>query len=453
MAYELPYAKAVEKKTDAITGGCTVERKYIDDGCSLEISLNYSGFKAIMYYCQNESADYSFLENQNIDKCLITKFEFDYSDIIYSIYDVHNAVEDKKFDTYVFHCLYNERQVLEAIDIVVAFINRNYRTICEINNNTQLQQKLDKSFDDGLMLVSKKITRQMLRENPKKYYKKHCINMFVYRNVDNPFTYHMNKGNKGELQRFFARESKRSNLIMFEQRYLEYLLENDFNTPENDVVERIHKQEKASGFFKKAETITTVISAVLAIALNIGICVFCEKKIEQNFYLLQDVEMDFSLALLLIFLGFFALSYPIIHNIVMKYNDDYDKDELKDSKKGMIIISLIGIVVILLSGTFIYFDSQKTIGISSNSVYCCQHIGKAETLSYDEVNFYLIDGMYIDDVYSDTFNDKQIIIEKDGEYLYGDNMEYLDVPKEIINSLPYKETYKNLEEFETAHHQ
>lgn len=454
MAYELPYRAAVEKKAYTLftrTTNCTVMHSYAEDEGTLEITLSYNGFKAVMYYCQNESADYSFLENEHNDKCLITKFKFDYSDFIYSIYDVHNAVEDKKFDTYVFHCLYNEEQVLGAIDIVIAFINRNYNILCSINSNTQLQQKLDASFDNGLLLASRKITRQMLKENPKKYYKKHSFNMYLYRSSENPFTSHINKGNKGEIQRFFTRESKHNHLLIFEERYLEYLFENDFNVPENDIIERIHKQEKTSGFLKRTETITTIVSLILSISYYIFLAVICEKRIEKNYYLLNDVEIDSFIPIALILMGLFAILYFPIEKLLMKKKDGYDTNETKNNKKSIAVIALFGIIVISLTSLYMYFDLQKAVGINDNEIYYCQHLGKTEHLSYDDVDFYLIEGTYIDDAYRNTFEDKKIVVVKDDEYFYSDDMEYLNVPKTFVDSLPFEATYKDMEEFEKAH--
>ena len=454
MDYELPYKDGIERKISALA--CDLKilshcEEYDENKNTLKITFAYEGFKVILTYSEDYQYGYSFLENKNVEKCLVTKFKFDYSDIFYSIYDVHNAVEDKKFDTYDFHCLYNEKQVLNAIDIVIGFVSRNYGLLRDINENEKLQQRLDSSFDRGLELVSKKITREMLKENPEKYYNKHDFNLYVFRSTDETLTNHVYNGSTKAVQKFFALQSRKNNLLPFEERYLEYLFENDFTVADQDVLERVNKQEKTSIFLKRAETVSTLLSLVLAIALNFLIAYLCENRLENEYWLLWDIELNSIVPFALCTGGFCAIFHPIFKRIMMKNKEDYDG---KTDVRVTAVVALIGIIVIALTSTYVYFDYQKAVGLNENEIYYCQHLGRFEKLGYDDVKLYLIEGSDIGDeeIYSDAYPDKRIVLVKDddyGDYYTSDFMEYLEIPKDFFNTLNFEESFTDLEEFES----
>lgn len=453
MTYELQYRGALESKINELACDRKIlshSEEYDEDQGALKITLNYEGFRVTLTYSSDDHRGYTFLENENIEKCLITRFEFDYSDIIYSIYDVHNAVLDNKFDTYVFHCLYNEAQVLEAADRVFGFINRNYSILCAVNGNEQLQQRLDSSFDRGLELVSKKITREKLRENPEKYYNRLESDLFYLRHTETVITDHMNNGSTKALQRFFTRESKRNNLLTFEERYLEYLFENDFSVADQDVSERVRKQEKTSGSLKRAETAAILISLVLAVALNFLIAYLCESRIEEKYWLLRNIELDSITPFALYIAGFCAIIHPLLKHFAMKRRTDYD---IKADGRVNAVIALIGVVVIALTSTYLYFDYQKAVGFNEDGIYYCQHMGKVETLSYDEVKLYQIEGYYLEDsdYYNNAYADKVIVLVKDNDfedYYDSDYMGELEIPKSFYDTLKFEDSFSTFEDFE-----
>lgn len=454
MTYALQYAGALELKINELACDRKIlshNVEYDEDKEILKAALDYEGFRVILTYSSNNHQGYTFLENENVEKCLLTRFMFNYSDIIYSIYDVHNAVLDSKFDTYDFHCLYNQAQVLEALERVIGFINRNYNLLCAVNTNEKLQQRLDSSFDRGLELVSKKITREKLKQDPEKYYEKHEVNLYFFRSTETVFTDHMNNGSTKALQRFFARESKLNHLLTYEERYLEHLFENDFNISDRDVMERVNKQERTSGSLKKAETAATLVSLVLSVALNLLIAYLCESRLEEKYWLLYDIELDSIVPFVFYIAGFCAIIHPVFKYFAMRKRDDFD---IKADGKLNAVVALVGVIAVALTSVYLTFDYQKAVGINENEIYYCQHMGKAEILSYDDVKLYLIEGSYNEewDTYSDAYPDKQIILVKDNDfedYYVSDYMEYLDVPKSFFDTLKFEDSFENFEAFDT----
>ncbi len=250
MAEELLYKTALEEKISSfvVSDGDIVnyDSRYNEKKKCLEITLNYRDFTVLMYYSKFDLYGYSFLENDNSQNQLVTKFLFSFSKIPYSIYDVHNAVDDRVFDTYDFHCLYNESRLLEAADTVFAFISRNKNLLFSINENETLKNKLEASFDRGLKLASKKITREKISQDPEKYLYNHDVALYLYRTGESTLTDAVNHSKKGQFQRFFAKESKKDRLLTYEERYLEYLYENDFNAADGKVEERVKTQQSVS---------------------------------------------------------------------------------------------------------------------------------------------------------------------------------------------------------------
>lgn len=453
MKSELLYRNTVEGKADtlllenkAILSSDTV---YNEDDNTLEIKLEYQGFTALLYYSDVEQRDYCFLENENLAKSLIAKFRFPYSDILYSIYDVHNAVSDSRFDTYCFHCLYNEQDVIRAIDSVIAFINRNLSGLTALNDNEQMKNALDSSFDNGLCVASKnKITRQMLIDNPSKYYPKHDFNLYILRSSETAFTNHIYNGKVKALQQFYKRESKHNHLLTFEERYLEYLFENDFSVANEEVVKRVKCQEKTSGYLNRVTTITSLLSLLLGMGLTFLIEGLVKNRLEQEYYLLLPVEISSFLHFAFYTMSFSVIIYEPVKRIVIRRRKEYDNSKSKTEKRINVVLAVIGVVLVFATSGYVYLSAQKTVGINEESVYYCQKIGNVEILSLDEVKFYMIEGYSVDDSFYDAYGDKRIVVVRDnGDYVDSDYLDSIDVPKSLVNSLDYEASFKTLDDF------
>lgn len=459
MNFELQYRQALESKINSVLFenrnilNSAVE--YNEDEQRLAITLEYENFTAMLFYLDSNDYGYTFLENENTEKCLITKFKFPYSDIVYSIYDVHNCVDDKKFDTYIFHCIYSECELVRAVDTIIAFINRCYSKLIAINNDDEMKARLDASFDNGLALASKKITREKLLQNPEKYYDKHDFNLYLFRSAETVFTNHINNGKTKALQRFYASESKKNHLLTYEERYLEHLFENDFCVADDELVNRVQIQEKTSGRLNHASTVSTIISIILALALNILIALITENKIEKSYYLFKDVEIELIIPLVFYIISFSAIINEPIKRIIMKNKQGYNDEQTKDDKKIYAWLAVAGVVVIIAVSVFLHFDYQKAVGINNSEIYYCQKLGRVERLSYDDVSFFMIEGDYVGDGdYSNTDADKRIVIVRDNDYenyYVSDYLEYISVPGEILNSLEYDGSYYDLDSFCKAH--
>ncbi len=417
---------------------------------NLIITLIYDSFTVKMKYGTAITEDYSFMESENIAKSLIPKFLFAFSVIEYSLYDIHNTVEDNIFRTYAFHCLYDKTAVGDAFDTIISFIDRNYDKISEINSSTHLQNKLNDSFESGLKITSKKITPDKIRENPDKYLHSHDTDMYFFRFQETVFVSNIINKSSRALNSFYIRQSKKRTLLPFENRYIHYLLKNDLTNTDNDTIERVKKNQNISKTINISNAITMIISLISALAFGIAIGSLIEKKLEKDYFLLREVTLDHTLALIFLTVGFSMILEKPVTLLFMRKKKGYDNASSKRDKKIDIIFSIIGVAVITLSCTFFYFDYQKNVGLGKNDVYYCQKLGKVQILPYNKIKLYLIEGCYYDDEYSDTDADKKIAVVVNNDYKNCFVSEYLteiDMPDSYRDSLNYEKKYKSIEEF------
>lgn len=450
----IPYQEFIENKINSVSlENRSILRHRIstdDDRFDLVISLTYDGFTVKLKYGDVVMEDYSFMEDENRAKTLIPKFVFPFSDIEYSVYDIHNTVDDEIFRTYSFHCLYDEEAVGKAIDTIIAFINRNAEKIKSISSSDWLQKKLNESFEDGLRIASKKITLDKIRQKPEKYLHSHDVDMYFLRFNETAFVSHITKDSTRDLNKFYNKHSKKDTLLPFEKRYIDYLFSNDFKNTDEETVESVKKNQKISKGISKADSALTIISLVLALGVSLLLGFIVENRLEENYLLLQDVTLDSIIPLVFMLPGFaMILNRPIKH-ILLKRKKGYDDKQDAYDKKINIILVLIGLILVAGTSTYLYFDYQKNVGLGENDVYYCQRLGKAETLSYDEVKLYLIEGTYYGDDYYSTNEDKTIVVVVNDDYedcFVSDYLTEIDMPSSFRDSLSYAGKFKSIEDF------
>ena len=452
MKTAIPYHNYIENKIDSI---CYENKSILghtisvnDDNYNMDITLIYNSFTVKMYYSEASTSDYSFMESENTGKALITKFEFPFLDIPYSIYDIHNTVDDKVFRTYAFHCLYNEEAVGKAIDTIIAFIDRNIDKIDSISSSEWMQKKLNDSFENGLSVASKKITPEKLKQDPEKYLERHNDNLYLLRYQETAFTNHITQNSSREIQKFYKHHLKKNTLLTYEERYLEHLFENDFNYTDEDVVNDVKKNSKVSKKIGNATSIAIFVSLVFSLAINLFIGSTIEKRLEENYILLKEVSLDSVFKILPMLFGFIMIIHRPVEYLMMKRSKDYDNTQSPYDKKINAVIALIGVVIIAGSSIYYYYDYQKNVGLGDHDIYYCQSIGKAEQLSYDNVKLYLIEGDYYGDDYSSTDDDKRIVLVKNDNYKNYFVSDYLmDMPRSYREKLDYAERFETLDHF------
>lgn len=427
-------------------------REYDEKNNCLDITLIYSGFIAVLSFGEEVTKGYSFAESKTLGSSLITKFKFPFSNIPYSIYDIHNTVNDNEFVTYDFHCLYNEAAVKSAFDTVIAFINRNEKCIAEISSNNELKDKLESCFSHDLKKASKKIKRESFEEKLEKNTDNHDIDLYFYRYGEYEFANFIYKGQTRQLQKFYAKNSKKDTLLIYEERYLEHLFENDFKNVNKNFANEVKEQNAIAKSLEKKDSITFFIGFILSVAMTISLAAIIGDKLEEKYLLLKEIEVNSIIPILIGTIGFTAMLYMPIDDIFTKFSKKHTSETEKNSISAYIITIAIGLVIVGICGAYQYFHFQENVGLGENDIYYCQSLGKTETLSYDDVTFYLIEGDYFDGgEYFSTDDAKRIVLVKDDDYkdyFISDYLDYIEMPNSRRDSLDYTGKFKTLDDFE-----
>lgn len=414
-----------------------------EDKAVMTAVLSFDGFSAkIEYSDYNEYRGYNFLEdNKNNAECLNTSFIFPFSELEYSIYDVHNAVNDREFVPLEFHTI-NERQYAdEAVDTVTAFITRH---IEELNNcDESIKAGLDKSFENGVATASKRMSVDEIKADKKKL-EKHRRNMFLHRYDQSYFINFVCCGKKFPLQRWLAKMSAKGKLFTFEERYFEYLMENDFTVDNERLKARVKKNEKNalhSLLFKE-------VPIILGFALAGLILMLCNKLSAHIFYdgyekLYSFVWLE-TIPLIIISIAMDFLLMSAVKKLFFKNKSfDFSFEKLFEGNK---LVKILSVAVIVVTAVGQILMCSRCVAVNQNNFYYCESVGRQKYFEFSDVEIFAVEGWY--DEYDEFQQDKEYILVFDKDYnnfieLYED--EYKKIP---MDKIEIKGEYKTLQEFE-----
>lgn len=411
--------------------------------------ITFKDFTAEIAYSLGDTQGYTFLESSSVAGCLLTKFKFPFSPIAYSIYDIHNAVDDKIFITYDFHNIHNSKELSNALETVFAFMVRNYDRISSISTDVQMQKRLNDYFKKSLDTVMKKVSLDEYCSNTEKYEKKYYNGLYVLRCQATEFTDFILHGKVKKLQRFYAKTKK---LLPFEERYLEYLYQTDFAVDENIKIV-VENNTKYSNVMNCAARISLVIGVALMLITHFIVKYITEKVLFDGFTLFCENAFAEDLLFLLLGFGYTILLLFPVFNILEKKKDIEINVTKTPVTFAVTAFTLICAIVFLSGGIALdVYKTENIVALSDESVYVFRD-GKKNYYSYDDVDFYLIEGEYYDDVeYIDDEDYKQYILVVDGDFenYYASNYDYENLKDKIENKTQIKQSFKSYNEFEDA---
>ncbi|MCH5314971.1 MAG: hypothetical protein J1E81_03575 [Eubacterium sp.] len=416
-----------------------------EDETALTALLSFDGFSVkIVYSDYDMYRGYNFLEDNKLNgKCLNTSFVFPFSELEYSIYDVHNAVDDREFVPLEFHTI-NERQYADAaIDTVISFISRH---IDELNNcDERIKTGLDKSFENGVKLASKRMSVDEIRADKKKL-EKHMRNMYFHRYDQSYFINFICNGKTLSLQRWLAKMSAKGKLFTFEERYFEYLMDNDFTVDNEKLRARAKKNEKTALYTMVNETASIVLGLICSTVLIL----LCSKLSEQIFFSgyekLVDFRMFKSFPFVIIATAFSFMFIPIVKKLFFKNKSiGLSNEKLFEGNKLLKILSVIVIIVMAVTEVFL---SSKCVAVNQDNFYYCDSVGKQEYVEFSDVELFITDGWY---EYDEFYEGKEYILVFDKDY---DNFIELcsdDYEKLPMNKLKITGEYKTIRDFQKVY--
>ena len=406
LPFEKVFKDRISYKVSIDTQAQGVDFDCDEDACLITANIKYSGFTATVKYCNALLASYSFIESQNLGNSIAAAFKFDFSPIEFSIYNIHNAVDDQTFVTYDNHCVYAKEDVDSTIDTIFEFIGRNSKKISEIAENGDMQAALLQSVRHDLGIVAKNVEFDRFAEYSDSNLIDKCNSkLHSYRYGDETFKNHILTGAKSDIQKYLAKKSAKGKLLDYEKRYFDYLLANDFESSNTQFKDSVKEQDKKSAIVSRISFISVIISMFAAYGISYLIEKITLGAIKDSGYYPMVIH-DFNFIFIIVLtVGIDVLIGIVAANAILKKKD---MTALVQSRSTQIICAVLGAAIICAGCVMTYFETQKNIALGENDVYICEHWNETEYVKYDEIKFYKVK-----DKESDS---EDYILVKDNDY-------------------------------------
>lgn len=431
-------------ETERLAVQAGVSANLINDKNAVTETLDFADFKVIIKFGSQLQTEFSFLEGSNVSDCMLVKFKFPFSEINYSIYDIHNTVDDRIFTTYDFHCLYNDGNIKAALGTVFDFIERNREKISVIQENADMQRRLNDSFCRALAAADKKLTYEKYVSDADAYETSVDTSLYILSNQDNGLEEFALHSSTNRLQKFYAKRSSKGKLLPFEERYLEYLFQNDFDAQRCGITDEIKSGYKNSNLISICSAVTVAVSAIIGFVLDI-IAFYCTKnQIYDAYTEFSDSSRVFSIIFIILCLGVYLLIFEPVQRLMLKKKNIYRKR----SRTGRAVYASVGIILIIAGCVASHTDAQRCVAVNENEIYYNAD-GRQAYYSYNDVKLYLIEGEYYGDEYYETDDDKSFVMVVGDDYgNYCRSLSYTDVKNVITKSTTVEGSFKTLDEFE-----
>lgn len=426
-------------------------------------SLKFDNF-TVYFRCHGGGSGYSFMEvpmfedNRSapmgcVEATYEALFKFDFSQIPFSIYDIHNAINDQNFRTLCFHNIITEENAVDAISEMLDFISKNEYQINQIGINESLQKIILGNYFYDEKIFDKKFDINKFNEDIETNAEMHEVLMGLTLTIQDGVYKFLLTGNNKQLVKEFNKAEKKNELILFEQRYKKYLYDNNFQKPDNKLIKEFEENNKNStitkifhaaillfGFF-----IGSILSAILE---NFLVDIFYKDDLFLSYTSTEILNLIFVAGVVLTCLGIaYKLPLKIIKNKVSKV--------FKNRYETPVII--VGLVLIVI-GTVTITNTFKNCGvyIRENVLYVENQV----TNKNSDIEFILIKGYEEESengkkTYYDDIEHRELLYVLDGKYedyqycvIYSED--YI-VTNQVLNKLKKADcklsSYRTIEEF------
>ena len=426
-------------------------------------SLKFDSF-TVLFRCHSGGSGYSFMEIPLFDDtksapmgCTEATYEalfkFDFSEIPFSIYDIHNAINDQNFRTLCFHNIVTEENAVDATVEILDFISKNEYQINQLGTDQNLQKLLLDNYFHDEKVFDKKLDINKFNEDVETNAELHEVVMGIHLAIQDGVYKFLLTGNNKQLVKEFNKAEKKNDLIIFEKRYEKYLYDNNFQKPDSKMIKTLEEGKKNSTITRFFNTALVILSFVSGVVLS-DVC----EKLMVNIFYPDDLFLGYTssgiLNLLLVF-GVVLLIFGSVYKLPFNFiKNKVSRIFKKEYEKTVIIAGL----VLIVMGTLCITNTFKNHGIYiRNDVLYIDNQTANETL---DVEFILIKGYETEDdngkiIYNDEIEDRDLLYVFDGKYeeyqycvIYSENY---DVTNQVLNKLKKADCklslYRTLEEF------
>ncbi|MBE6794997.1 MAG: hypothetical protein E7533_00235 [Ruminococcaceae bacterium] len=426
-------------------------------------SLEFEGFTVIIR-CHKNHTGYAFMEeplfeetNQTtfgtVEATVEARFKFDFSPILFSIYDIHNIINHNDFRTLCFHKIVDENGIIKAIGEILDFTSKHNRFISNVSKDKNLQKQLITNYFEDERVFDKKFNEENFNSDIEENAELHEILMGIHLPIESGVYKFILTGNYKQLVKQFDKAEKKNNLIIFEKRYQKYLYDHSFQNVDESISKKMQARSKKHFWTTLLYIICFVLNAIIGLVLDSTISVFTVTHFHEGSLFLGTTNMRLELIGLL-----FA---PMLILVPIAYKTSRLKDKVNRmffKEKYDKALICVGIIALLLS-VIMSFNTYKNhaIEIKNNTLYLDKTpINKSDY----NIEFVYIKGTeYEDDngsvIYETSEGYRSLLYVFDGDYqnyyhceLFEDDGYVTNTVLDKIKAADCKLTeHKTLEEF------
>ena len=423
-------------------------------------TVEFSKFKVRFEFDIGNTSGYRFMEgtldefNSGIGSFngLLTRFEFDFSELLFSPYDIHNVIRSTDFRTLDFHRILKPEEIGECLKVIVGFIDKNFNAICNIADDAQLQKQLSDNYFADVIALKKRAKLSEFETDIETAMDSHETELFCATCLDNGIESFVRTGNQKSLWYSYYKKEKKNKLTVFEKRYVNYLFENDFPKPDENIVDKRKKYSK--------DLTTFVVGEVISILLTLGVLILgllqTDNLLMKVFYPSQKYVTAFSNGIfsILFVISVFVLINFAIGRIKPRFLSLWAADDNKKQKRAKIAIIVSAVVLCISAVGFIITEKNTMVTADSHGIYIGgEKVGVEHTLEFIHIQgFETYDKG--DNVVFEPCDDYLAVLDGDYEgYVYCDGLLDDDgnVDAEVLNYIKgsgcLMRTYRTVEDF------
>ncbi len=366
-------------------------------------SMKFDFFTAHFFFGEEYPMGYSFMEtpmssnydsvslNRNIT--FLTRFKFDFSKILFSPYDIHNAINSHDFQTLDFHEIRTFEEAESDLAIILGFIQKNLVLINSINTDVNLQNKMLYNYFSDCNALIKKFNKEEFYAEFEEDSLDYCeMLQYLHSDLQEGVEQFLNTGSYSALVKKAIKLEKKGKITVFEKRYTDYLAENGYPAPNNNVKQKALKNKRSRNWDMGVTAFSAILAGIIAIFADIFIE---EQAIKyfygQKFYItgIAD-EKVFPLMIFSLFLLFrgILLLIPAVHKKI------YRNEPLSNSRKYIRIVVTVIALVIATASPLITISNVKnnSFVFENNQIYFSN-----EPVDKSDIEIVYIEGYYIVD--------------------------------------------------------
>lgn len=429
-------------------------------------SINFGKFTAYFCFDELDLFGYRFLEAPISEEktagigALLTRIKFDFSNLYFSLYDIHNVIKSNEFTTLDFHNLSDENEFEIAFNSVGKFITKNLYVINNIASDFNLQQEITNNYFADVKALNKKPKLDEFDTNIHDATLYFESDLYTNPKLENEIDLFLCTSKYSSLLKKFYKYEEKGKLTVFEKRFVNYLVDNDFPAiaPERKSVrKKENKNNLVTGIF-------SIITLIISFALTLFLIVAIEDMAISNFYgdmtyigIASNHELPFVLILFAIMVCVARVFY-----LIPKIKDWTLFNSISKNITVVNVISVIAVFVIIgCSFSELLTYKNKSVVSDTTGVY----LGEEKLENSDKIEFFYILGYNTyddngDEVYEtgEGWTDYLMVLDGDyQDYYYcegllnedgSENKSAVDSVK--ANGFEFKE-YKSMEDYCSAH--